>query len=94
MPKTIIEREKKKWNELPVKARTQILLPAFLILAAVILVLTCFLMTLQVGSTVLAASGEFLASALALLGLTLIVKNSLIDIQTQVQKNLEVKDED
>ena len=94
MPKTIIEREKEKWNELPVKERSQILLAAFLILAAVILVFTCFLMTLQVGSTVLAASGEFLASALALLGLTLIVKNSLIDIQTQVQKNLEVKDED
>ena len=94
MPKTIIEREKKKWNELPVKERSQIILAAFLILSAVILVFTCFLMTLQVGSTVLAASGEFLASALALLGLTLIVKNSLIDIQTQVQKNLEVKDED
>ena len=94
MPKTIIEMEKKKWNELAVKERSQILLAAFLILAAVILVFTCFLMTLQVGSTVLAASGEFLASALALLGLTLIVKNSLIDIQTQVQKNLEGKDED
>lgn len=94
MPNTIIEREKKKWNELPVKERCQILLAAFLILAAVILVFTCFLMTLQVGATVLAASGEFLASALALLGLTLIVKNSLIDIQTQVQRHLDRKDED
>lgn len=92
MPTTLLDKEKRKWIELPVKERSQILLAAFLILAAVILVFTCFLMTLEVGASVLAASGEFLASALALLGLTLIVKNSLIDIQTKVQKHL--KDED
>ena len=45
-------------------------------------------MTLQVGASILGASGEFLATAMALLGLTLIVKNSLIDIQTQVQEKL------
>lgn len=92
MPTTLLDKEKRKWIELPVKERSQILLAAFLILAAVILVFTCFLMTLEVGASVLAASGEFLASALALLGLTLIVKNSLIDIQTKVEKHL--KDED
>lgn len=92
MPTTLLDKEKRKWIDLPVKERSQILLAAFLIIAAVILVFTCFLMTLEVGASVLAASGEFLASALALLGLTLIVKNSLIDIQTKVQKHL--KDED
>ena len=87
MENTIINKVQ-KWNDLPAKEKSQILMAAFLILSAVVLVFTCFFMTLQVGASILGASGEFLATACALLGLTLIVKNSLIDIQTKVQEKL------
>ena len=87
MENTIINKVQ-KWNELSAKEKRQILMAAYLILAAVVLVFACFFMTLQVGASILGASGEFLATACALLGLTLIVKNSLIDIQTKVQENL------
>ena len=87
MENTIINKVQ-KWDDLPAKEKSQILMAAFLILSAVVLVFTCFFMTLQVGASILGASGEFLATAMALLGLTLIVKNSLIDIQTQIQEKL------
>lgn len=84
--------ETKKWNELGAKEKAQLLFSGILIAAAIILVFVCFGVTLEVGSSVLAASGEFLATALALLGLTMMVRTSLIDIRTQVEQNLKNND--
>lgn len=83
--------DNKKWNELGAKEKTQIILASTLIGAAIILIFTCFLITLEVGGTVLAASAEFLVTACTLLGLTLMVRTSLIDIQTKVQELIEDK---
>lgn len=82
-------KENKKWKELGAKEQSQIILASILIGAAIILIFVCFLITLEVGGTVLAASAEFLVTACTLLGLTLMVKTSLIDIQSKVQELIE-----
>jgi hypothetical protein len=86
--------DNKKWDELGAKEKSQIILASILIGAAIILIFLCFLITLEVGGTVLAAAAEFLVTACTLLGLTLMVRTSLIDIQTKVQELIDDKTKD
>lgn len=81
-----------KWSELGAKDKTQLILAIVLIASSILLLFVSFIITLEIKSGVLAGSAEMLATALGLMGIGMYVKNSLIDLHTEVNKRIEELD--
>lgn len=77
------------WKELGIKDKIQYSMSVVLIIAAIALAFVSFLITLSIGAGVISAVALFLSSALAIYGISMYVKNSMADIQTQVNQTLK-----
>lgn len=77
------------WKELGIKDKIQYSMSVVLIVAAIALAFVSFLITLSIGAGVISAVALFLSSALAIYGISMYVKNSMADIQTQVNQTLK-----
>lgn len=81
-----------KWSELGAKDKTQLILAIVLIASSILLLFVSFLITMEIGTGVLAGAAEMLATALGLFGIGMYVKNSLIDLHTEVNKRMDELD--
>ena len=83
------------FKDLEAKDKIQYSMSVLLIIAAISLAFTSFLITLTIGAGVLSAMALFLSSALAIYGISMYVRNEVQDMRTQVKNYLDnIKDKE
>lgn len=84
--------ENNNWSSLDITNKIKLSLAAILIIASIILGFVSFFVLNRIPNSVLAMDGEWLATACAILGISMYFHNSLINYQTKLNK--EIKDID
>ena len=83
------------FKDMEAKDKIQYSMSVLLIVAAIALAFTSFLITLTIGTGVLSAMALFLSSALGIYGISVYVKNQVQDMKTEVKNYLDkVKEKD
>lgn len=77
------------WSDLEVKDKIQYSMSVLLIIAAIALAFTSFLITLTIGAGVLSAMALFLSSALGIYGISIYVRNQVQEMRTEVTRTLD-----
>lgn len=80
------------WNSLDITNKIKLFLASILIMASIILGFVSFFVLNTIPNSVLAMDGEWLATACAILGISMYFHNSLVNYQTKL--NREIKDID
>lgn len=83
------------FKDMEAKDKIQYSMSVLLIVAAIALAFTSFLISLTIGTGVLSAMALFLSSALGIYGISVYVKNQVQDMRTEVKNYLDkVKEKD
>ena len=83
------------WSDMEITDKIQYSMSVILIIAAIALAFTSFLITLTIGAGVLSAMALFLSSALGIYGISIYVRNQVQDMKTEVKKYLDnIKDKE
>lgn len=80
------------WSSLDITNKIKLFLATILIMASIILGFVSFFVLNTIPNSVLAMDGEWLATACAILGISMYFHNSLVNYQTKL--NREIKDID
>ena len=84
--------ENNNWSNLNITEKIKFILAFILIVASIILGFVSFFVLNTIPNSVLAMDGEWLATACAILGISMYFHNSLVNYQTKLNK--EIKDID
>lgn len=84
--------EKESWASLNIINKIKLSLASILIIASIVLGFVSFFVLNTIPNSVLAIDGEWLATACAILGISMYFHNSLVNYQTKLNK--EIKDID
>lgn len=83
---------KESWKELDITNKIKLSLASILIIASIILGFVSFFILNTIPNSILAMDGEWLATACAILGISMYFHNSLVNYQSKLNK--EIKDID
>lgn len=83
---------KESWTTLDITNKIKLSLASILIIASIVLGFVSFFVLNTIPNSVLAIDGEWLATACAILGISMYFHNSLVNYQTKLNK--EIKDID
>lgn len=83
---------KESWTTLDITNKIKLSLASILIIASIVLGFVSFFVLNTIPNSVLAMDGEWLATACAILGISMYFHNSLVNYQTKLNK--EIKDID
>lgn len=83
---------KESWSSLDITNKIKLSLASILIIASIILGFVSFFVLNTIPNSVLAMDGEWLATACAILGISMYFHNSLVNYQSKLNK--EIKDID
>jgi hypothetical protein len=83
---------KESWATLDITNKIKLSLASILIVASIVLGFVSFFVLNTIPNSVLAMDGEWLATACAILGISMYFHNSLVNYQTKLNK--EIKDID
>lgn len=83
---------KENWASLNITNKIKLSLASILIIASIVLGFVSFFVLNTIPNSVLAMDGEWLATACAILGISMYFHNSLVNYQTKLNK--EIKDID
>ena len=80
---------KESWKELDITNKIKLSLASILIISSIIIGFVSFFMLNTIPNSVLAIDGEWLATACAILGISMYFHNSLVNYQTKLNKELK-----
>jgi len=76
------------WRDIGIRDKMQIINGTVLVFAAVILYFIAFIVTLSIGYPVITAGTTMLGVALAFFGITVFIRNQMIEFETTIDNKL------
>ena len=81
--------DKRGWKELDIKSKIQYIIAIGLVLASIVLAFISFFMLYEIPNSVLATNGLWLSTALGCIGIGMYFKNSLVEYQAKVNREID-----